>query len=74
MKGMTTLFSLNFAKNQEPHFPSIKFRDFGRKVELEYIKFRIFVAILQPQNYNNINDMIATVNNSKQNGLNITKQ
>ena len=35
---LLTLFSLNFAKNQEPYFASIKFRDF-EKVELECIKF-----------------------------------
>ena len=37
---VTTLFSLNFAKNQEPYFTSIKFHDFERKLELECIKFR----------------------------------
>ena len=35
-----TLFSLNFAKNQEPYLASMKFRDFEKKVELECIKFR----------------------------------
>ena len=35
----TTLFLLNFAKNQEPYFASIKFCDFEKKVELECIKF-----------------------------------
>ena len=39
---VTTLFSLNFAKNQEPYFVSIKFHDFERKLELECIKFRDF--------------------------------
>ena len=28
----------NFAKNQEPYFACIKFRDFEKKVELECIK------------------------------------
>ena len=43
-----TLFSLNFAKNQEPYFASIKFRDLERKLELECIKYRdFFSSILQ---------------------------
>ena len=42
-----TLFSLNFAKNQETYFASFKFRDFERKLELECIKFRDFFSILQ---------------------------
>ena len=53
---------------------SIKFRDFDRKVKLECNKFRDFFSTLQFQNCNNIIDMIAIVNNRKQNELNITKQ
>jgi len=33
---------LNFAKNREPYFASIKFRVFERKLELERIKFFLF--------------------------------
>ena len=32
---LITLFSLNVAKNQEPYFASIKFRDFERKLDLK---------------------------------------
>ena len=51
---------LKFAKNQEPYFASIKFRDFEKKVKLGFIKFRdiflFFNMYLRPQNYNNITD------------------
>ena len=32
----------NFEKSQAPYFPTIKFRDFERKLELRCINFAIF--------------------------------
>ena len=51
LKKKKNLFSLNFAKNQEPYFSRIKFRDFAieRKVELECIKFRDFFVFFNMQ-------------------------